>query len=78
MTFTDEIEELIKMGWVDVKGRNEVDSLFDGFFLSPGVITALRHNQKFEPESFEGFSEQEFVDRLESRISKTNNIRDIT
>lgn len=78
MTFTDEIEELIKMGWVDVKGRNEVDSLFDGFFLSPGVITALRHNKKFEPESFEGFSEQEFVDRLESRISKTINSRDIT
>ena len=78
MTFTDDIEEMIRMGWMDVKGRNEVDSLFDGFFLAPGVITALRHNKRFEPESFEGFSEQEFVDRLESRMCKSLNSRDIT
>ena len=74
MVHSEEIEELVAKRWVVRKGAHELGSFKKGFALVPGVITALRHNKTFVPETIDGLNEQQFVDKLESHVEK--NIHD--
>ena len=73
MTYTEEIEEMVKKRWFVRRGVHEIGGSFEGFALARGLITALRHNTPFVPEKIDGLTEQQFVDRLESRIDKNLN-----
>ena len=73
MTYTEEIEEMVKKRWFVRRGVHEIGGSFEGFALARGLITALRHNTPFVPEKIDGLTEQQFVDRLESRIDKNIN-----
>lgn len=75
MTYTDEIEEMVRKRWFVRRGTHEIGGFFEGFALARGLITALRHNQVFVPEKIDGLTEQQFVDKLESHISKGLNDR---
>lgn len=77
MTYSEEIDELVNMRWAYRKATREFGNYFEGFALVHGVVTALRHNKKFVPEKIDGLTEQQFVDRLSSRICKNMNSRDI-
>ena len=70
MTYTDDIEEMVKKRWFVRRGTHEMGGFFEGFGLARGLVTALRHNQVFVPEKLDGLTEQQFVDKLESHISK--------
>ena len=70
MVYSEEIEELIKKRWVVRRGAFDIDGHCEGFGLEPGVVTAIRHNQAFVPEKIDGLNEQQFVDKIENRISK--------
>ncbi len=41
-----------------------------GFAVDRGVMSALLLNKKFVPEKIDGLTEQEFVNKLENRVSK--------
>ena len=73
MTYTEEIEEMVKKRWFVRKASREFGNNFEGFALEHGLITALRHNQKFIPEKIDELTEQQFVDKLESHIDKHMN-----
>ena len=73
MTYTEEIEEMVKKRWFVRRRTHEIGGTYEGFTLAHGVITALRHNQKFMPEKIDGLSEQQFVDKLESHIDRNLN-----
>lgn len=78
MTWTEDIEDLIKKGWVIRYGSREGGKMYEGFRAAHGVATALRHNQTFVPEDLSGLNIQEFVDRLASHIERNlgnSNIR---
>ena len=75
MTYTDEIEEMVKKRWFVRRATHELGGLFEGFALARGLITALRHNKVFVPEKIDGLSEQDFVDKLESHVDKDMNDR---
>lgn len=64
MTLTPELEGLKKLRWVNSYPAREKGGMYEGFRLTPGVVTALRNNQPFEPENLGGMTEQMFVDRL--------------
>lgn len=70
MTWSDDIEDLVKKGWVARYASRECGKLYEGFRTVHGVATALRHNQPFVPEDLSGLNIQEFVDRLASRIER--------
>ena len=70
MTYTDDIEEMVKKRWFVRRGTHEMGGFFEGFALARGLVTAMRHNQVFVPEKLDGLTEQQFVDKLESHISK--------
>ena len=70
MVYSEEIEELVAKRWIVRKGVHEFGGYFQGFALTYGVVTALRHNQPFVPEKIDGLNEQQFVDKLESHIDK--------
>ena len=73
MTYTDEIEEMVKKRWFVRRATHELGGLFEGFALARGLITALRHNKVFVPEKIDGLSEQDFVDKLESHVDRNLN-----
>ena len=73
MTYTEEIEEMLKKRWFVRRGSHEMGGFFEGFALARGLITALRHNTTFVPEKIDGLTEQQFVDKLESHIGKNLN-----
>ena len=75
MVYTDEIEEMIAKGWVIRRAARDLGRAFEGFALTRGVVTALRHNKPFVPEKIDGLQIQELVDRMESRLSK--NLKDM-
>ena len=77
MTYTEEIEEMVKKRWFVRRGTHEIGGYFEGFALTRGLITALRHNQVFVPEKIDGLTEQQFVDKLESHIDKNINDRHV-
>lgn len=71
MVYSEELEDLVAKRWLMHKAAREMGSgMYEGFALVKGVVTALRHNQKFVPERIDGLSEQEFVDKMESHINK--------
>lgn len=70
MIYSEELDELVAKRWLYKRAAREMGCLYEGFALVKGVITALRHNQKFVPEKIDGFTEQQFVDKLESHIAK--------
>ena len=70
MVYSDEIEGLVAKRWATRRIIHEYCGNRNGFALARGVVKALRHNQVFVPESIENLSEQQFVDKLESHISK--------
>jgi len=67
MTFSDDIEDMVKKRWVTRRGTMD---RCQGFSLAHGVITALRHNQTFVPEKIDGLDIQQFVDRLQTHFNK--------
>ena len=71
MTYTEEIEEMIEKRWFTRRATHELGSMYEGFALTHGLITALRHNKVFVPEKIDGLTEQQFVDKLESHLDKT-------
>lgn len=73
MTYTEEIEEMLKKRWFVRRGTHELGGYYEGYALAHGVVTALRHNQAFVPEKIDGLTEQQFVDKLESHIDKNLN-----
>ena len=73
MTYTEEVEEMLKKRWFIRRRTHEIGGFFEGFALAYGVITALRHNQTFVPEKIDDLTEQQFVDKLESHIDKNLN-----
>lgn len=73
MTFTDDVEELVtKHRWLYHKTVREMGSNYEGFALAQGVITAIRKNTPFVPESLDGMTTQTFVDRLVSYTNECN------
>lgn len=67
MTFSDDMEDLVSKRWIlhyYLPERGE-----HGFHLVHGVVNALCHNETFVPERIEGLSEQEFVEKLQKRIT---------
>ena len=75
MVYTEEIEELLKRRWLIRRTVRDTGGHFEGFALSRGVVSALRHNKPFVPEKIDGLDIQEFVNRMESFIDKNTNIR---
>lgn len=73
MTYSEEIEELLKKGWLIRSGSFENGTNFQGFRLTFGVVTAMRKNKVFEPEKLDGLTSQQFMDRLEIFIHKNLN-----
>ena len=70
MVYSEEIEELVAKRWLVRRATHEFGGCYKGFALVKGVVTALRHNKAFVPEKLDGFTEQQFVDKLESHIDK--------
>ena len=70
MVYSEEIEELVAKRWLVRRGVHESGGSFQGFGLVYGVVTALRHNKAFVPEKIDGFTEQQFVDRLEAFLDE--------
>ena len=64
MTYSEEIEELLKKGWFLRAASHEDGYLYQGFKLSYGVVTALRKNKVFVPEKLDGLTLQKFMDRM--------------
>jgi hypothetical protein len=75
MTYTEEIEEMVKKRWFVRSCSREFGNSYEGFALARGLITAMRHNQTFVPEKIDGLTEQQFIDKLESHIDKGMNDR---
>ena len=73
MVYSEEVEDLVRKRWLVRRGVHEMCGYFEGFGLVRGVVTALRHNKPFVPEKIDGLNIQEFVDILESHISKSIN-----
>ena len=78
MTYSEEIEEMVKKRWFACSASFEMGRHYEGFSLVYGVVTALRHNKPFVPEKIDGLTEQQFVDKLESRIDKNFNDRNVS
>lgn len=76
MVYSEELEGLVKKRWVVPRPSREDNRFCEGFGLVHGVVTAIRHNERFVPEKIDGLSEQEFVDRLEQRFE--HGVRDLS
>ena len=70
MTFSEEIEEMVKKRWFVRKNSLDFGEYVESYGLARGLITALRRNTPFVPEKIDGLTEQQFVDKLESRVDK--------
>jgi len=73
MTYTDEIEEMIRKRWVFRRTNPEYDSLSHAYALEPGVVEALRHNKPYIPPKIDGLTEPQFVEQLASYVKKVCN-----
>ena len=73
MTYTEEMEEMVKKRWFIRSCTREFGTSYEAFALARGLITAMRHNQTFVPEKIDGLTEQQLVDKLESHIDKGMN-----
>ena len=77
MVYSDEVEELVSKRWIYRRRVHDLGGYFEGFALARGIVTALRRNKPFVPEKIDGLTEQQFVDKLESHISKGMNDRNL-
>ena len=68
MTYYNDIEELFKMRWLQHRGAQEIDGLYDGYALAKGVVSAIRENRPFKPEVLKCEDTQEFVDKVAEHI----------
>lgn len=68
MTWSEDIEDLVKKGWAIRYASRECGKLYQGFMAAQGVATALRHNEPFVPEDLGGLNVQQLIDRLASHI----------
>jgi len=73
MTYTEEIEELVRMRWAKTSRMRDINGGVNGLALVKGVTDALRHNKKFVPEKIDGLNEQQFMDKLEKHLEKSLN-----
>lgn len=73
MTYYNDIEELFKMRWLQHRGAQENDGMYDGYALVRGVVSAIRENRPFKPEALECEDTQEFVDRVAEHIGSGYN-----
>ena len=71
MVYTEEMDNLLEKRWITRRKNPQLGTYFEGFALTKGVVTALRHNTPFVPEKIDGLSIQELVDRLESHLDKS-------
>ena len=71
MVYTEEMDNLLEKRWITRRKTPQLGTYFEGFALTKGVVTALRHNTPFVPEKIDGLSIQELVDRLESHLDKS-------
>ena len=69
MTYYNDIEELFKMRWLQHRGAQENDGMYDGYALARGVVSAIRENRPFKPETLACEDTQEFVDKVAEHIS---------
>ena len=77
MTYSDEIEELVKKGWLMRYAARGIGGRSQGFKVVYGVLTALRHNQCFQPPKLDNLKLQEFMDILDSHLDKSMRNNDI-
>lgn len=70
MVHSDELEDLIAKRWAYRCGTREMGAMREAVALTYGVVKALRHDQPFVPEKIDGFTTQEFVDKMESHLNK--------
>ena len=68
MVYSEEVGELVTRRWIIRRSVQDIGVTSDGFAFASGVLTAFQHNTTFIPEKLDGLTEQEFVDKLESRI----------
>ena len=71
MILTDEMEGLISSGWLYRCVAREGPSRYEAFALSRGVVKALRMNEVFVPEKIDNLTEQEFIDKIVRRITRS-------
>ena len=70
MMYSDDIEQLVAKRWAVNKVVHEFGVQDKGYAVARGVVAALRQNKAFVPEKIDGLTEQQFIDRLESYLSK--------
>lgn len=70
MIYSEELEKMIAKRWLIRQSMNGFMVLPKGFVVDRGVMSALLLNKKFVPEKIDGLTEQEFVNKLENRVSK--------
>lgn len=70
MIYSEELEKMIAKRWLIRQSMNGFMVLPKGFAVDRGVMSALLLNKKFVPEKIDGLTEQEFVNKLENRVSK--------
>ena len=73
MMYSNEIEQLVAKRWAFRKVTREFGVQEKGYVIANGVVEALRQNKAFVPEKIDGLNEQQFIDRLESYLSKNMN-----
>lgn len=69
MTYTPEVEDLIEKGWLDQAPSHEGwGKVHEGFSLAHGVVTAIRKNDVFKPETLSGMTLQTMTDRISAKL----------
>ena len=68
MTYYNDLEELFRMRWLQHRGAQENDGMYDGYALVRGVVSAIRENRPFKPEVLTCEDTQEFVDKVAEHI----------
>ena len=69
MVHSDEIEGMEKKGWLIRGVERTHEGSFEGFKLTKGVVTALRHNTSFVPEKLDGLTLQQFISKLKNHYN---------
>lgn len=71
MTYTEEIEQLIEMGWLYQDCvREEFGTAYEGYKLVSGVVTALRKNKPFVPVNIHDLSLEQFVEYIDMYLDE--------
>lgn len=68
LTYHNDIEALFEARWLTHSNPKENDDSHEGYALVNGVVSAIRENRPFVPESLECADTQEFVERLAGHV----------